>query len=85
MGTPTRSHGGERFTRVECRAMGTDVVVLLDGVRGATARAAVERYVVDRLEHLEARWSRFRPTSDVSVLNAAGAHPVVVAPETFEL
>ncbi|MET0919602.1 MAG: FAD:protein FMN transferase [Acidimicrobiia bacterium] len=65
--------------------MGTDVVVLLDGVRGATARAAVERYVVDRLEHLEARWSRFRPTSDVSVLNAAGAHPVVVAPETFEL
>ncbi len=72
--------------RLECRAMGTDVLVLVrtDGHVGAPLDE-LSRYVVDRLEHLEARWSRFRSSSDVSVLNAAGGRPVVVAPETFAL
>ncbi|HEY3722790.1 MAG TPA: FAD:protein FMN transferase [Acidimicrobiia bacterium] len=38
-----------------------------------------------RLAWLEARWSRFEPTSDVSRVNAAGGRPVVVSPETFEV
>jgi thiamine biosynthesis lipoprotein len=36
-----------------------------------------------RLATLEARWSRFVPTSELCRLNAAGGRPVVVSPETF--
>jgi thiamine biosynthesis lipoprotein len=63
--------------------MGTDVEVLTIGdpgageVAGTRAAAAIER--------LEARWSRFRPTSELCRLNAAGGAPVVVSPETLEL
>jgi FAD:protein FMN transferase len=38
-----------------------------------------------RVEALEARWSRFLPTSEVSALNAARGAPRVVSAETFEL
>jgi thiamine biosynthesis lipoprotein len=38
-----------------------------------------------RLEWLEARWSRFRPGSDVSALNRAAGWGVVVSPETVLL
>jgi thiamine biosynthesis lipoprotein len=38
-----------------------------------------------RIEALEARWSRFVPTSEVSELNDAAGVPRVVSPETFEL
>jgi FAD:protein FMN transferase len=62
------------------RAMGTDVTVLtLDGDPDDGAHAA------DAIEHLEAKWSRFLPTSEVCALNAAGSEPVVVSPETFAL
>jgi thiamine biosynthesis lipoprotein len=61
--------------------MGTDVTVLvLDGPADAATHAA------DTIERLEQRWSRFRPTSELSVLNAARAStPVVVSAETFAL
>ncbi|MEX1008252.1 MAG: FAD:protein FMN transferase [Acidimicrobiia bacterium] len=71
------------------RAMGTDVTVLvLDGPSDAGARAA------DAIERLEQLWSRFRPTSELCALNAAGSvpewrsgssSPVVVSAETFAL
>ena len=35
-----------------------------------------------RLEELEARWSRFRPSSDVCVANARAGEATTVAPET---
>jgi thiamine biosynthesis lipoprotein len=37
------------------------------------------------LDHLESRWSRFLPDSDVSRLNLAGGHPVHVDPVTITL
>ena len=37
-----------------------------------------------RVEQLEDKWSRFRPTSELSRLNAAAGRPVVVSAETFE-
>lgn len=40
---------------------------------------------VGLLEHLEARWSRFLPTSDVSRLNLACGRPVPVDPSTITL
>lgn len=38
-----------------------------------------------RLDDLEARWSRFRPDSEISRLNAADGAPVVVSPVTYDL
>jgi FAD:protein FMN transferase len=63
------------------RAMGSDAsIVVVGGPRDLTARARA------RVEELEALWSRFLPTSEVSRLNAAaGTSPLLVAPETFEL
>lgn len=58
--------------------MGTDVHVI---VLGGT-RALVES-ISDRVEQLEARWSRFRPTSELCRLNDAAGRPVVVSAETF--
>ena len=60
--------------------MGTDVTVLALDPRpdlGAAAAAAIEV--------LEAKWSRFRPTSELCRLNDAAGAPVVVSPETFDL
>jgi len=38
-----------------------------------------------RLADLEGRWSRFRPTSEISRLNGAGGRPTRVSPETMTL
>jgi len=43
------------------------------------------RSTVDLLDHLEARWSRFHPDSDISRLNVATGHPVQVDPTTITL
>jgi thiamine biosynthesis lipoprotein len=40
---------------------------------------------VERLHELEARWSRFRPDSEISRLNERSGVPVVVSPDTFTL
>jgi FAD:protein FMN transferase len=60
--------------------MGTEAELLaVDPPGEALAHAGA------RLAALEARWSRFRPDSEVSALNRAGGRPVVVSPETFTL
>jgi thiamine biosynthesis lipoprotein len=70
----------ERLASTAFRAMGTDVeVFVLDGPDGLEARAA------PAIERLEAKWSRFRPTSELCRLNAAGGAPVVVSKETLTL
>jgi thiamine biosynthesis lipoprotein len=46
---------------------------------------ATSEMVVDLLDHLEARWSRFVPDSDVTRLNLAGGRPVHVDPATITL
>jgi thiamine biosynthesis lipoprotein len=66
------------------RAMGTDVEVLALGADDA-AMATIGALAADALEVREARWSRFRPTSELCRLNDAGGAPVVVSPDTFEL
>jgi FAD:protein FMN transferase len=62
------------------RAMGSAVEV-----RIVDAEPRHLRLVQDVVAHLEARWSRFSPTSDVSRLNAAGGAPVRVDPFTVRL
>jgi thiamine biosynthesis lipoprotein len=60
--------------------MGTDVeVIVVDGPDGAAEG------VEARIEDLEARWSRFRPDSEVSRLNRAAGTTAVVSLETFRL
>ena len=66
--------------RDQFRGMGSKVVV--EVVDGAAGHLALAR---DRLAFLEARWSRFRASSDLSRLNAAQGEPVVVDGSTIEL
>jgi thiamine biosynthesis lipoprotein len=54
-------------------------VVAVDGSPGALCQARA------RIEQLEARWSRFRPDSEVSRLNRAGGRPVLVSADTAAL
>jgi FAD:protein FMN transferase len=62
------------------RAMGTDVhVIVVDGRFEHLERA---RYLID---DLEARWSRFRPASEVSLINQMAGMPVRVSASTVEL
>ena len=66
------------------RAMGTDVEVLAVGADDATM-VTLGALAVDALEAREARWSRFRPTSELCRINDAAGAPVVVSPDTFTL
>jgi thiamine biosynthesis lipoprotein len=65
-------------TEARFRAMGTDIVVV--GVD-------VPRELLDEapamVERLEARWSRFRPESDLCRLNSLSGAPVVVSEDLF--
>ena len=62
--------------------MGTEAHIIAvgdeDGLDGILRRATW------RVERLEDKWSRFRPTSELSRLNAAAGRPVIVSAETFE-
>lgn len=70
----------EVLVRTTLRAMGTDVEILALGGPGDLGdRAAVA------IERLEAKWSRFRPTSELCRLNAAEGAPVIVSKETLAI
>jgi thiamine biosynthesis lipoprotein len=62
--------------------MGTDCQAVAVGADDA-ARATALELVVDTVEQLEARWSRFRPDSDLARVNAGGGAPVPVSDETL--
>jgi thiamine biosynthesis lipoprotein len=68
------------------RAMGTDVEVLAWAAEGAEGVGEdAGELAAGAVERLEARWSRFRSTSELSRLNAAGGAPVIVSSETCAL
>ena len=60
-------------------AMGDDVHVLVTGP------AELLQVARDRVEELERRWSRFRPDSEISRLNALAGSPMAVSVETLGL
>jgi thiamine biosynthesis lipoprotein len=71
----------DRPTAWEWQATGTVWRIHHDGcVDAALARRASAAVEVD-----EARWSRFRPDSEVNALNAAAGRPVPVSDETLAL
>ena len=59
--------------------MGSDCHVIVVGDQRLLDHA------IARIEQLEAKWSRFRPTSEISRMNAAAGTPVIVSPETLGL
>jgi thiamine biosynthesis lipoprotein len=64
--------------------MGTDAHVIVTARSARTASAVLDR-ARERIEELESLWSRFRPTSEVSVMNALAGMPVRVSSETIAL
>jgi thiamine biosynthesis lipoprotein len=73
--------GGEIRAERMFAAMGTTVHLVGVGAHAAARLAIAE----ERVHHLEARWSRFRPTSELSRLNANAGTPTKVTAETFAL
>ena len=71
---------GRRLAACQLPAMGTQVELLAADAPSGTLAAARHR-----LADLEARWSRFRPDSEISTLNRAAGRPVAVSPETLTL
>ena len=69
---------------VRFRAMGTDIHLIAVAGSARAASAAVDRGR-ERIEQLDGLWSRFRPASEVSVMNALAGMPVRVSPETIAL
>lgn len=67
------------------RAMGSAVEVRIVDAEPRQPEPRHLDLVRQVVAHLEARWSRFSPTSDVSRLNAAGGAPVRVDPFTVRL
>jgi thiamine biosynthesis lipoprotein ApbE len=64
-------------TRISWRALGTSVHLLVTDVRaGDVARAAV----VEVLDRVDATYSRFRPDSELSRLNARAGQTVPISP-----
>lgn len=62
------------------RAMGSSAeILILDGDERIATRAQ------HRIEQLEARWSRFRPSSEVSAINAASGGAIAVSEDTLLL
>ncbi len=62
------------------RAMGSGCRLVVGGGPPDLIKAA--RRLLGRLERA---WSRFDPSSEVSRLNQANGHPIIVSAETFEL
>lgn len=64
--------------------MGTEAHVLIVG-HTDNEEAQLLDYARQRIDGLEAKWSRFRPTSELRRLNAAAGRPVVVSQDTFNV
>jgi thiamine biosynthesis lipoprotein len=77
-------NGAELAPPARFRAMGTDVEVLAVGA-DADAMTSLGALAAEALEVREARWSRFRPTSELCRLNESAGAPVVLSPSTYSL
>ena len=67
------------------RAMGTQILVLVDGFEDAARVAGAVDRVRDTFERLERRCSRFRADSELTRVNRRAGRPTRVSPELAEL
>lgn len=65
------------------RAMGSEVHLVVHAVHAESA--ALVSYAVARIAQLEGLWSRFRPASEISALNAASGRPLRCSRDTVRL
>ncbi len=77
----TTAHAPTTSAAWEWRATGTTWRIHHSG--GVTPELA--RVVAAAVEHDEARWSRFRPASEVSRMNTAAGAPVTVSADTLRV
>ncbi len=82
--TPTETTPTVITHELELRAMGTDVHLIVTGSSVEDLSLLLDR-AVERIEELEQRWSRFRPDSEISRLNAAAGRSVDVSDDTLLL
>lgn len=68
-----------RFHTIRFRALGTEALVY------SPAAILLRDRLRERIEEYEARLSRFRPESEVSLLSSRSGRAVPVSPELFEL
>ena len=68
-------HDPDYWTEHVERAMGSTVHLIV-----GDARPELVRWGVEEIERLEQAWSRFRPSSELSMLNASTGQPVAVSP-----
>jgi thiamine biosynthesis lipoprotein len=66
-------------------AMGTQAHLIVVANDAGPSGAALLDQAEARIEDLEARWSRFRPTSELCRLNAAAGRPAMVSKETYDI
>ena len=65
--------------------MGTTVHLIGVGARAGSDVQELLEVAEERVHHLEAQWSRFRPTSELSRMNARAGRPTKLTPETYGL
>jgi thiamine biosynthesis lipoprotein len=65
--------------------MGSACRILVSGDDGILTKSELVDRLRCRLEELEAAWSRFRPTSEISVMNEGAGLPVLIGADTMRL
>ncbi|MCP5032702.1 MAG: FAD:protein FMN transferase [Actinomycetia bacterium] len=81
----TITEAPEVVEEIRTTAMGSTLHLVATGTDRNVCRGVLDRAMV-MIQGLEARWSRFRPTSEISCLNgAAPGTPVPVSDETILL
>jgi len=79
-----RAHA-EWYERTDDGIMGTRIMVELWSENGTDANAAIEA-VLTEMRRIDAAMSTYKPTSEVSLVNAQAAqHPVEITRELFDL
>jgi len=73
------------MVRRTTRVMSCEATVLAYGDDGSALGGLTEAAIRRRLHQLEARWSRFVPTTELSRLNARQGEAVRVSPDTVRL
>src|ERR1035441_5486847 len=80
-----RSTAAEKTHQRTHRAMGTGFTLYVDCADEAQAQSCFQA-VFDEIDRVEATFSRFRPSSEISRINREAADgPMVTDPEVFRL
>ena len=80
---PAHAAPSDPWVHTSFRALGTGVRITVLAASEPEADAITD-LAAPVLEHLESRWSRFRPQSELCRLNAAAGTPVMLSHDTYD-